>query len=237
MIYQFVAHKSPGKSRIYALARDPEECLEAVTSLGAGDLHLTDDLVTELNTYLVVRDEAALAAVLERAPGPVRMAVERFVREKCAPELVVSGGHGPDSFLREAYFAGPDNELEEYLKGAYMIGLGIRMTNEIDSTGEVGWTVELYKDEVFVPASSEPRTWALPEGVGVRETWTSLRGTGGSPVRAALDVARKATNDGYWFRLHTILQGDGDKEIDCISTSEFVVDIFDTPIPLDESDD
>jgi hypothetical protein len=45
MIHSFIAHTSPGRSRVFALVRRPGDELEAVTTLGAGDLHLTGELV------------------------------------------------------------------------------------------------------------------------------------------------------------------------------------------------
>lgn len=83
MIRKFIAHTSPGKSRIFALTSGTPDYLEAVTSLGADDLHLTDKLVIELNDFLARRDESDLGSVLEAVPNPVRMAVNQFLKDRC----------------------------------------------------------------------------------------------------------------------------------------------------------
>jgi hypothetical protein len=112
--------------------------------------------------------------------------------------------------------------------GAYMTGLCIRMSNERRSDGAVDWVVQLLSDEVSVPASAEPRTWALPAGANLLQTWTSKRPTGGiGPIRSGLDVAEDASGQGHWVRIHTLLHSDRDVDFEGCGTSEFVVDVFD----------
>ncbi|MEU5088162.1 hypothetical protein [Streptomyces sp. NPDC021356] len=205
-----------------------------MTTLGAGDLHLTEELVDALNGFLADRDDTALEVVLNRVPMPVRMATQQYLKEKCPPMLGEFTGFGPIDVVRPAvYFRDIDDELEEYLEGAYMIGLGIRMSNEQDSEGDVEWVVQLLSDEVSVPASAEPRTWELPAEAKLLQTWTSKRRTGPvGPVGGALNVAEEASAQGRWVRIHTLLHSDRDVDFEGNGTSEFVVDVFDAPIPL-----
>lgn len=239
MIHSFIAHTSPGRSRVFALVKGSRDELEAVTTLGAGDLHLTGELVDALNCFLADRDEKLLGVVLDRVPKPVSMAAQQYLKDKCAPVLGAFTGFGWIDVVRSAvYFSEIDDGLEEYLDGAYMIGLGIRMSNERDSEGDVDWVVQLLSDEVSVPASAEPRTWALPAEVKIRQTWTSKRLTGGlGPVRSALNVAEEASAEGRWVRIHTLLHSDRDVDFEGSGSSEFVVDVFDGPIPLQHLDE
>ncbi|GHH05013.1 hypothetical protein [Streptomyces rubradiris] len=236
MVYSFIAHTSPARSRVFALVKEPHEQLEAVTALGAEDLHLTEELVGGLNSYLADRDDAALQAVLDRVPKAVSMAARQYLKERCAPELGAFTGYGPVDIVREAvYFHRLDDELREFLDGAYMIGLGIRMWNERRGDGDVNWVVQLRSDEVSVPASAEPRTWALPAGTRLVNTWTSQEPLGNlGPVRGALVVAEAASAEGRRVRIHTLLRSDRDVDFEGNGTSEFVVDVFDAPIPMED---
>ncbi|MFJ3616193.1 hypothetical protein [Streptomyces hydrogenans] len=210
-----------------------------MTTLGAADLHLTGQLVGALNSFLYDRDDSALGKVLDRVPKPVRMAAQQYLRIRCEPVMGAFTEYGAVEAVREAvYFSQIDAELEEYLQGAYMIGLGIRMSNERLRDGGVGWAVQLLSDEVSVRASAEPRTWALPEGVKLVRTWTSKQRTGDvGPVRGALQVAADATDQGRWVRIHTLLHSRYDVDFEGSGTSEFVVDVFDSPVPLERHDE
>ena len=137
--------------------------------------------------------------------------------------------------MREAYFGDVDNELEEYVSGAYMIGMGIRLTNERSEDGEVSWAIQLRSDEVMLPASAETRAWAVPDGVKVLRTWTSADADH-NVVREALEVADVAGAHGHWVRVHTVIQSD-DEDLEGSGGSTFVVDVFDAPIPPDEDDE
>ncbi|MGN9911634.1 hypothetical protein ACTMTJ_29160 [Phytohabitans sp. LJ34] len=173
--------------------------------------------------------------MLDRLPDAVRIAVRSFVRERCAFELGAFTGYGPIDEIRLCYFSHADEEFIQYLDAAYVIGLGIRATNELGSAGDVSWEVQLLSDEVFVPAAAESRTWTLPQ-TPVLRTWTSEEAVR-DPVVSAVAVARKASDDGYWVRLHTLAKGDGEVEMDSTSTSTFVVDVFDAPIPRSAHDE
>ena len=124
------------------------------------------------------------------------MAAQQYLKSESAPVLGAFTGFGPVDVVREAvYFRGIDDELEEHLEGAYMIGLGVRISNERSTDGDVWWVLQLLSDEVSVPASAEPRTWELPTEVKLLQTWTSTRRSEGSgPVRGALNVAEAATS-------------------------------------------
>ncbi|MFC1442365.1 hypothetical protein ABUW04_29340 [Streptacidiphilus sp. N1-10] len=224
---------------MYALVKDPHERLEAVTTLGAADAELTDELVGALNCFLADHDSNSLAEVLEQVPNAVRMAARQYLSNVPQPEVGALTEFGPVEVVRSAvYFSSNDEELEEYIQGAYMIGLGIRMQNERGVDGSVGWMLQLLSDEVTVPASSEPRTWSLPAEVKLLETWTSLRLTTGlGPVRSALGVAGTASDQGRMVRIHTLLHSDRDIDYEGSGTSEFVVDIFEAEIPLEEPDE
>jgi len=47
-VRKFVAYRSVGKSKIFALTQGSVEALEAVTSLGSDDARMTDDLVRRI---------------------------------------------------------------------------------------------------------------------------------------------------------------------------------------------
>ena len=239
MAHSFIAHTSPGRCRVFALVKDPDDRLEVVTTLGASDLHLRDELIRALNDFLSDRDDVALQTVLDRAPNPVRMAVQQYLKDKCAPEAGTFTTDGPIDIVRHAvYFSRVDDELEDYLEGAYMIGLGIRMSNERGTDGDVDWVVQLLSDEVSVPASAEPRSWELPAEAKLLSTWTSKQPLAGlGPVRGALEAAAAASAEEHWVRVHTLLHSHRDEDFEGGGTSEFVVDVFDAPIPLQELDE
>ncbi|MFI6281835.1 hypothetical protein [Streptomyces sp. NPDC050988] len=207
-----------------------------MTTLGAGDLHLTSELVSALNSFLYDHDDSALEKVLDQVPKPVRMAVQQYLKDKCEPVMGAFTECGPVEVVRETvFFGGIDAELEEYLECAYTIGLGIRMSNERQHDGLVGWVIRLLNDEVSVPASAEPRTWAVPAGAKLARTWTSKQRAGDAgPVRNALQAAADATAMGRWVRIHTLLHSRYDIDFEGSGTSEFVVDVFDAPIPLSQ---
>ncbi|MGW6739308.1 hypothetical protein ACWGDX_00955 [Streptomyces sp. NPDC055025] len=218
---------------MFALVRGSRDELEAVTTLGGDDLHLTGEVVDALNCFLADRDETALDVALARLPKPVRMAAHHYLRTKCTPMLGAFTEVGPVEVVRTAvYFSEIDDELEEYLESAYTIGLGIRMSNERGSDGRVDWVVQVLSDEVFVAASAEPRTWALPDGAKLLHTWTSRQlASGVGPVRSALNEALNASGQGRWVRVHTLLHSYSDVDLVGSGASEFTVDVFDASVP------
>jgi hypothetical protein len=229
MVYEFIAHISPGRSRIFALVKGAPNRLDAVTSLGADCVQLTDELAAELNEFLATRRESGLTAVLERLPAPVRQAVGQYVRIRCPDVLGAFNPYGPIDVLREAWFGPIDQELEDYVEGAYTIGLGVRMTNEVDEKGTVSWMVQVRSDEAMLPASAPLRSWPLPEGVTLLRTWpNSAADTGG--VTAALAVAAAGSAEGRMVRVHTLFQS-RDEDPDGGGTSQVVVEVFEAPIP------
>lgn len=234
VIREFVAHTSPGKGRIFALV-EGNRSLEAVTTLGSNDLVLVAEVVSRLNDYLADRDQASLKPVLDQLPNAVQVAIRNFIQTRCHFELGMYSDCGFNDVVREKVCFGPLNadflveEFTDYLDSAYALGLGIRATNEVDD-GEVSWLVELRVDEVFVSAGDEPRTWSLPADVTVLKTWISERATHG-PAAAAVRTALDASAKGLWVRMHTIAHGGVKSTLGWSATSEFVVDIFDAPIP------
>lgn len=234
-IHEFLAHTTPGKSRIYALNDGDTRNLEAVTTLGATDLEHTNRLISGLNEFLRARDEAALGAVLQPLPDAVQLAVHQFLRERSARDAGNSVSSWSSSDVRLAYFGDSPDELEEYLSAAYLIGLGMKISNEIDEEGDLGWAIQLFTEEDFVPASAELRAWALPPNIEVRATWTSEEANG-DPIGTAVAVACEAADQGKWVRLHTLERGSGETIDDGTTTSEVVVDIFEAQIPPADTD-
>lgn len=221
-IREFLAHKTPGKSRVFAIDGDRPQFLEAVTSLGADDLHRTDDLLDGLNFFLITRDDNDLAKLLGDFPDAVRLGVLEFVAARCpAPPPGAFGELGPIEQVQVFYV--DEEDVEKFVQAAFLVGLGVRLSNETDA-GEIGWHFELLSGEAFVPLGTDPRTWELPAGTPLLSTWSS-RFAKGDPVSAAVEVALAASADDHWVRLHTF-------EID--GTSEIRVDVFDVPIPVGE---
>lgn len=235
-MYEFLAHRTPSRSRVFARVRPTDDHLEAVTTLGAADAPVTGDLIAALNTYLATREEKPLRTVLEHVPDAVRIAVQSFVRERCAFELGAFTSEGPIDVIRLCYFRQADHELVHYLDSAYVIGLGVRISNQRDRAGDVDWEVELRSDEAFAPAGADLRTWPLPDGVPVLRTWTSQE-SAGNPITNAVAVAKKASDGGHWVRLHSVARGDGESEMNSATTSEVVVDVLDAAIPPAPYDD
>lgn len=228
-IREFLAYTSPGRSRVFAIDDDRPQFLEAVTSLGADSVGHTEQLLDGLNVFLVNRDEADLDEVLDELPGAVQAAVRDFLNARCpTPPPGTFGENGFISEVRLSYFSDKD-ELKEHLEAAWLIGLGVRMSNEIGLRGRVSWRLQLLEDEVLVPAGADPRTWALPTGVPLLSTWTSKLAKG-NPLDRAFEQATEASAAGHWVRLHTFDQGDGPDTYEA-SRSLVRVDVFDCPIP------
>lgn len=230
MVYQFIAHKTPGKGRIFALVKSPEERLEAVTTLAAGDVHLVDDLVDGLNTFLYERKEGELNAILAEAPDAVSMAVRRFIRDHCSHDLGEFSEYGPIDTITQFVFTGLDAEFEEVFDAATTIGLGTRLENYLAKDGVPHWWLTLRSDQAYVPIGNELRTWTLPEAVRVASTWTSV-GAQGSQTDA-LHLAVKASDEGRRVRVHSLWRVTHGTPARGGATTEFVVDVFDAPIPV-----
>lgn len=219
-VREFLAHTTPGKSRVFAIDTDEPQFLEAVTTLGADDLHRTDSLLDGLNVHLLTRDENDLAELLAAFPDAVRIGVLDFLTRRCpAPPPGVFGEFGPVERVRLMYLRGDD--LDEFVQAAYLVGLGIRLTNQTGERGQVDWELELLTEEATVPPGAEARTWALPD-TPLSFTWISKYAKGNA-VTNAVEVALEASADGSWVRLHTF-ENNG--------TSELRVDVFDVPPPV-----
>lgn len=223
-IREFLAHTTPGKSRVFAIDTDEPQSLEAVTSLGADDLHHTDSLLDGLNVYLITRDENDLTDRLADFPEAVRIGVQDFVKRRCtAPPLGAFGEFGPIERVRLIYLDGDD--LEDFVQAAYLVDLGVRLTNEADARGRIDWELELLTEEAVVAPGAEARTWALPGSAPLLFTWISKYAKGNA-VTNAVEVAREASADGHWVRLHTFGHDSG---------SEIRVDVLDVPPPVIEA--
>jgi hypothetical protein len=221
-VREFLAHKTPGKSRVFAIDTDEPQVLEAVTTLGADDLHRTDSLLDGLNVHLLTRDENDLNELLAGFPDAVRIGVRDFIDRRCPePPPGVFGEFGPVERVRLMYLDGED--MEEFVQAAYLVDLGIRLTNEADARGRVDWELELLTEEATVPPGAEPRTWALPDAP-LLFTWISKYAKGDA-VTNAVEVALEASADGHWVRLHSFEHN---------GASELRVDVFDVPPPVIE---
>lgn len=223
-IREFLAHTTPGKSRVFAIDTDEPQALEAVTSLGADDLHRTDSLLDGLNVYLITRDETDLLERLADFPDAVRIGVRDFLTLRCPapPPPGAFGEFGPVERVRLMYLDGDD--IEEFVRAAYLLGLGVRLGNEADSRGRVGWELELLTEEPVVAPGTEARAWALPDSAPLSFTWIS-KFAKGDVVTNAVEVALEASAQGSWVRLHTF---------DHDGSSEVRVDVFDVPPPAVE---
>ncbi|WP_017600953.1 hypothetical protein [Nocardiopsis lucentensis] len=235
-IERFVAHHTPTKARIFALTIDSNRGLQAVTTLSGAQTQLTEDLVDALNLRLFEGREDDMNGVLERLPEPVQTAARRFFHDAGKPDPHRYTDMGPISVVRHLYFTDNPEELVEFLDAAYMMGFGVRVSNEVQSDGDIGWSFEMRSEEVFVPASAEPRSWPLPEDMQAIRTWTSREPTGGHPARAAFAIAHEASQHGRYVRIHTFAHGSSDDPEDTL-TSEFAVDVFDAPIPPSEEEE
>lgn len=120
----------------------------------------------------------------------IRIAVNRFLGNRCAPQLGAFNLYGPLDAVREAHFGSADAEIEEYAGGASMMRLGIRMTNERGDNGDTGWVIHLRSGEVMLPASAETRPWTLLVEVNQLLAW-AVDGTGIYIVRDALAAVGK----------------------------------------------
>ncbi|WP_326834884.1 hypothetical protein VSH64_08140 [Amycolatopsis rhabdoformis] len=233
LVTEFVAHRSSGKSRVFALVRGSVDSLEVVTSVGVDDVDMTEDLVRELNFFLIERDEASLNALLARFPQAVQMAVRAFLLERCQVTVGSTSVFGTVEPVKLMSVYG--RELKEFVGAAYLLGLGVNVSNEVDERGQTSWVFELASAEPFVRASEGRRAWLLPDGVPLLSTWTSRDSTGEDVIDHAVGFAENAASRGHWVHLHTFEQGDGES-IDSGSTSELVVDVFDVPVPPSEED-
>ncbi|MBB4907797.1 hypothetical protein [Actinophytocola algeriensis] len=225
-VREFLAHRTPGKSRVFAIDTDEPQSLDAVTSLGADDLHRTDSLLDGLNVYLITRDETDLASRLADFPEAVRIGVRDFLARRCAPPppLGAFGQFGPVERVRLMYLDGDD--LEEFVRAAFLVDLGIRLSNEADARGRIDWELELLTEEAVVAPGAEARTWVLPGSAPLSFTWIS-KFAKGDAVTNAVEAALEASAEGSWVRLHTF-EHDG--------TSEIRVDVFDVPPPVVDQD-
>ncbi|MFE6385811.1 hypothetical protein [Nocardiopsis dassonvillei] len=230
-IERFIAHQTPAKARVFALTNDGDHGLRAVTTLSGDHMRLTTELVDALNIRLFESQAENLKSVLVSLPEPVQTAVRRFLHDAGDPDPCGYTELGPIDVVREFYFSDGSREIAEFLDAALMIGMGVRVSNEVDSDGVIDWRFELRSEEVFVPASAEPRSWLLPEGLRPISTWTSRESTGGDPVRAAFRIAQEAARQGRYVRIHTFACGASD-DLDDTLTSEIAVDVLDAPTPL-----
>lgn len=229
-VRRFLAHKNSGKSRLFAVDHDGVDTLEAVTTLGAGDADRVDELVRALDLYLSTRDPDVLEQGLRGLPDAVVLAVRGFLRSRCAPEPGSFGPHGFVEPIRRSRFPLDSRTVEDHLRGAFQIGLGLRVENDVDHRGQRGWAVVILTEHPFVPVNGGRRAWPLPDGSRVDSEWIRGRAPG-RQIPDALAVAREAADAGKRARIHTYLKGDGEHWLDGAMTVEVVVDVFAEPPP------
>jgi hypothetical protein len=102
------------------------------------------------------------------------------------------------------------------------------MENERSHSGEPWWKVGLRSAVPVTPADAEPRAWALPEGLKLEQTWSTVD----NPLwgaASAIEVADDADDEGKYTRLHSFWRPDDPDSSGMMM--EYVVDIFDSPTP------
>lgn len=226
---EILQHRSGAKVRIYAKPLSGRE-LTVITTVGGDHADAADDLAVALGIFLHERDDQALDTVLERLPEAVRLSVKAFTSGIAPLEL----GDRDDLALIEdwgcSYHFGLSEELIEYLESADTVGLGVRMENLKGSDGDTQWKVTLRSAVPLAPYDAEPRAWGIPSGHTLDQTWSSIdrlsSGTG-----SAVAIAGAASDEGKYVRVHTFWRPDGPDENGTM-TLEYVVDIFDAPIPV-----
>ncbi|MCS7477228.1 hypothetical protein ACFFQW_12730 [Umezawaea endophytica] len=229
-IRQFLVHADASGSRLFAVDHGEVDRLDVVAEWGPGEVARADDVVRVLDLYLALRDEGGLEDGLRGLPDVVLRSIREFLRSRCAPE---PGAFGPGGFIvpvRRARFRLEAATIDEYLSGAYAVGLGIRVENGVDERHGPHWDVVLLNRMPFVPADGGARAWALPDGSRVESEWV-VGEAPGRQVPVALDSARRAVARDKRVRIHTYLQGDGEHWLDGAMTTSVVVDVFDEPAP------
>jgi hypothetical protein len=239
-IQKFLVHRSPSKHRIYALATDGGDHLEAVTTLAADSLQASDALVDALNLSVNFLSDDHLEAILPQLPDAVQLAVREFLRTITRPPLGdVDPEYGRIDSITTIYFFG-EGDVLDFLESSYALGLGVRVSNTLRPDGEIEWVGELRTAPGSVPVGvPERRTWALPEGVPVKYSGDGREQptdgpdlTGDSYTERAFTIAEDASEQGQWVRMHyfeDVLTADADGSTS--STSTWVVDVLDAPVP------
>lgn len=221
---QFAAHQTQGKSRIFAIDHVNQARLEVVTTLDGADAVHTDRLIDALDALVNERAEEPLAEVLAVFPQAVQLGVRDYAqRRRHAPKPgTYSEAYGRLSVLRVIYTTSR-HDLYDLMSAAYLIGLGIRTTNERPLDGNMGWELNLLTAEPYFDSTDELRRWSESLGYPLLSTWISDN----RPVEEGLDIALKASRDGHLVRLHSCeLPGE----------SKIVVDVYDAPIPVEREE-
>jgi hypothetical protein len=181
--------------------------------------------------YLVERDEAVLTTVLQQLPEAVKLAVQAFV---AGLEPLEAGDRDGFELIEDhgcAYHSRRNKDLVPYVDSADMMNLGIRMENMQDADGNEEWKVVLRSMVPFVALQDDPRAWALPEGLELERSWTSVGNPAAGGSDSAIEIAEDAADQGKYVRMHTFWRADT-PDPDGPSTLEYVVDVFNAPIPL-----
>lgn len=234
-VRQFVVHKSASKHRIFAVQNWTDQ-LEAVTTLDPTvDELMADRLATVLNEALATSDLSSFKPMLDQLPEPVKLSVTAFFQSHTSTEPgdITSFG-APVYFIRLAYIS-DEEELEYQMSAAYDLGIGARIHNTTNDADTTVWVLELRTDPGFAPLGQAARSWPLPADARLLHTWTSEH-AGNDPTAAAMAVARQANGEGHLTRLH-IVERATDGGPHPRESLEWVVDVFDTPVPTEEDED
>lgn len=229
-IKEILRHNSGSKMRIYARPVD-DECLTVITTVGAEHLSAGNELALALNIYLFERDEANLTAVLERLPEAVNLAVQAFVAGLDPLEVGDRDGFELIADHGCAYHSRRNKDLLPYVDSADMVNLGVRMESQQDSKGNEEWKVVLRSMVPFVTYEDIPRAWALPDGIELERSWTSVGNPAAHGTETALEIAEDAADEGKYVRMHTFWRTDT-PDPDGRATLEYVVDVFNAPMPV-----
>lgn len=223
---QFFVHQNQGICRVLAISRDDENSLEVLTTLDATDQPHADRLVRGLNVLANEHDDGPLAEVLSDLPQPAQLEVRTFIQNRNTPSApgTYSEAYGPLCRVR-CIFTTNDDDARDWLSAAYLIGLGVRATNEMTHDGIVGWTIELLNAEPSFASLDDLRAWSESDRTPVESTWTS--DGQGHPIEQAWSVAQQASRSGHMVRLHTC---------ELRNASKAAVDVFDAPIPASRDD-
>ncbi len=229
-IQEILMHSSGSKMRIYARPVD-DRCLTVVTTVGAEHLSAGQDLALALNDFLFERDEAGLTPVLKRLPEAVNLAVRAFVAGLDPLEVGDRDGFELITDHGCAYHSRRNKDLLPYVHSADMVNLGVRMESLQDSEGREEWKVMLRSMVPFVTYQDTPRAWALPEGIELERSWTSVDNPAAHGIDSALEIAEDAADEGKYVRMHTFWRADT-PDPDGPATLECVVDVFNAPMPV-----
>lgn len=226
-IPRFLVQSSPRRHRILLLGAGGS--VSAVATLDPADAD-GDLVVEELNQALFTGRREQLDKTLGALPSAVALSCRQALSTVPGPApFGLDPWDGEPVYgLRRVYITEVD-ELVQYAEAARMLDFGLLASNYRQHDGELGWEVSLLSETPHVPASAEPRAWALPEDVPLLATHQPR------PAKL-LEALEDVADDGKRIHLHWIWQSESD-DLEDTSTAEWILDVFDCPPPLEENED